>query len=90
MKLPIHLEFILRDFDLRDEFRYVLDYLIKFLGDFPFTLQDIIEKISSIVQWRTGEVSATEDLWLLKRVLMVKKNVKDKLVLSFVNELRLD
>jgi hypothetical protein len=90
MKLPIHLEFILCDFDLRDEFRYVLDYLIEFLGDLPFTLQDIIEKISSIVQWRTGEVSATKDLWLLKRVLMVKKNIKDKLVLFFVNELRLD
>ena len=62
----------LSDLYLLNEFRNVLHDFINFFGHFPFLLQYVREQISPIVQRRLAEMRQTEQLRLLKRVLMVE------------------
>jgi len=68
----ILLHLFLSNLYLLNEFRNVLHDFINFFGHFPVLLQYVGEQISSIVQRRLAERRQTEQLRLLKRVLMVE------------------
>ena len=68
----ILLHLFLSNLYLLNEFRNVLHDFINFFGHFPVLLQYVREQISPIVQRRLAERRQTEQLRLLKRVLMVE------------------